>query len=212
MRIVIVYDNVATGPFKSGWGFSCYIKEKQILFDTGDNGKALLHNMRLLDIDPGEIEKIVLSHDHFDHTGGLKSLLEINEDVEVFVPEGFSRFKLRGIKNYRIVAEPLEISNGCIVSGGIDKRKFEQVMVVKTGKKVSVITGCAHPGLDRILDFAKKFGEIGAVIGGFHGFKDIEILKDLDLVLPCHCTRYKKEILEMDNSESCQVGKEIVLE
>ncbi len=212
MKIVIVYDNVATDPFKSGWGFSCYIKEKQILFDTGDNGRALLHNMELLGIDPEEIEKIVLSHDHFDHSGGLKSLLEINRDIEVFVPEGFSKFKLRKIKNYRIVAEPLEISEGCIVSGGIDKHKFEQSLMLRTAKGIAIITGCAHPGLDNILGFAERFGKVHAVIGGFHGFRDIHLLEGIDLVVPCHCTKYKKEIMEMDNSESCQVGKEIVLE
>jgi len=211
MRIVIVYDNVANEPFKSGWGFSCYIKEKQILFDTGDNGKALLHNMKLLGIDPEEIEKIVLSHDHFDHSGGLKSLLKINENVEVFVPEGFSRFRLRGIKNYRVVAEPFEISDGCIVSGGIDKHKFEQFLMLRTAKGIAIITGCAHPGLDNILSFAERFGKVHAVIGGFHDFGEINLLESIDLVVPCHCTKYKKKILDMKNSENCYVGKEITL-
>ena len=48
----------------------------RILFDTGPNPEVILHNMRLLNIEPSSIDYIVISHSHYDHTGGLKGLLD----------------------------------------------------------------------------------------------------------------------------------------
>jgi 7,8-dihydropterin-6-yl-methyl-4-(beta-D-ribofuranosyl)aminobenzene 5'-phosphate synthase len=45
-----------------------------MLFDTGSSVSALVHNLRALGVNPAEIETIVLSHGHFDHTIGLNGL------------------------------------------------------------------------------------------------------------------------------------------
>jgi len=68
-ELIIVYDN---NPFdhslRTAWGFSCLIRlpDKTILFDTGGDGSTLLHNMKQLQINPEEIDAIVLSHIHGD--------------------------------------------------------------------------------------------------------------------------------------------------
>jgi 7,8-dihydropterin-6-yl-methyl-4-(beta-D-ribofuranosyl)aminobenzene 5'-phosphate synthase len=49
---------------------------RTILFDTGSSVNELVHNMRVLGVEPGEIETIVLSHGHFDHTTGLNGLAQ----------------------------------------------------------------------------------------------------------------------------------------
>ena len=49
-------------------------RRRTILFDTGSTVGGLVHNLRVLGVDPGEIETIVLSHGHFDHTTGLNGL------------------------------------------------------------------------------------------------------------------------------------------
>ncbi|MBU7032296.1 MAG: MBL fold metallo-hydrolase [Theionarchaea archaeon] len=48
----------------------------RILFDTGREAEPLIHNMESLNIDPGTIDCIFLSHCHYDHTGGLFDLLK----------------------------------------------------------------------------------------------------------------------------------------
>lgn len=60
-------------------GMSVLIEEDNsvTLFDTGQSGDVLLHNMQELNIDPHSITNIVLSHGHYDHTGGLKALIEL---------------------------------------------------------------------------------------------------------------------------------------
>jgi len=47
---------------------------RSVLFDTGSTVDGPAHNLRVLGVNPGEIEAIVLSHGHFDHTTGLNGL------------------------------------------------------------------------------------------------------------------------------------------
>lgn len=47
---------------------------RSLLFDTGSTVEGVAHNLRALGVEPGEIETIVLSHGHFDHTTGLSGL------------------------------------------------------------------------------------------------------------------------------------------
>lgn len=57
----------------------------RIVLDTGYNPGTMMHNMKVLDLDPREIEAVVLSHGHMDHTGCLNMLLEtIGRPVPVF--------------------------------------------------------------------------------------------------------------------------------
>ena len=57
-----------------------------------------------------------------------------------------------------------------------------------------MITGCAHPGLEKFLKVAKDFGGIYAIIGGFHGFDKLDLLDDISMIIPCHCTSRKADI------------------
>ncbi|MGB5157967.1 MAG: MBL fold metallo-hydrolase [Desulfobacterales bacterium] len=86
LRIATLCDNTAErGGFLGEWGLSILVEteDAKILLDTG-NGSSLIHNAGLLDIDLGKIDKIVLSHGHFDHTGGLRDLLRrMNKNIQV---------------------------------------------------------------------------------------------------------------------------------
>jgi len=183
MKITIVYDNKADEGLKSGWGFSCLIEAKEkILFDTGDNGENLIYNLRQLNIQPESVAAVVISHNHWDHTGGLKEFLKLNNDAKVFRPKSFSK--------------PTEISPGVHSTGALGTFIKEQSLVVNTEKGNIVITGCAHPGLGTILQVAKKLGKVCGVIGGFHGFSHFKQLGGIELIGPCHCTRYSEQIRE----------------
>lgn len=77
-KVTILYDNyVFTEGTKSDWGFSCLVEgfEKTILFDTGAKSEILMGNIAKLGVDLKKVEVIVLSHNHWDHTGGLSEVL-----------------------------------------------------------------------------------------------------------------------------------------
>lgn len=63
-------------------GFSALVEvtkgrvSHRILFDTGVSPNGMIENMRRLEVDPKEIEAIVLSHGHYDHTTGMHGLIE----------------------------------------------------------------------------------------------------------------------------------------
>lgn len=80
VRIVNVYNNVALldRNLKGGHGssYNIRINGREILFDVGWKGRLLMHNIRALGIDVDEIERLVLSHGHRDHTDGLASFLK----------------------------------------------------------------------------------------------------------------------------------------
>ena len=87
LRIVTLNENKAPikGNLIAEWGLSFLLKTKKvtILFDTGRN-ISVCYNAQLLGIDLNEIDKIILSHSHSDHTGGLRQILErINKKRKV---------------------------------------------------------------------------------------------------------------------------------
>lgn len=218
MKLTIVYDNETTrDDLIPAWGFSCLIEtDRKILFDTGWDGSILLSNMRALGCGPGDIDAIVLSHLHWDHVCGLSSLLCEAGDAEVIVPASFSkhlRQEMGKDHSVRIVGGPDEIFRG-IYSTGELKGSFqgmtlgEQSLAVETSKGLLVVAGCSHPGVEKILEMSRQFGELYGIVGGLHGFDEYGILKGLKLIVPTHCTKHKKEINEKykDQSEVAGVG------
>jgi len=124
----------------------------------------------------------MLSHDHWDHTGGLEGLLKVNPNLAIY--------------KTTYSEEPKELFQNIITTGTIGGKYSiqEQSLVCRIKAGLVVITGCSHPGLENILEIAKKFGSIHAIIGGFHGFDVFEALKGISIIMPCHCTSYTREI------------------
>lgn len=203
VRLTIVYDNSALREgLRADWGFSCFVEARgrRILFDTGAMGPILLENLRMLGIDAREIRHVFISHDHRDHTGGLADLLRISTPI-VYVPA--SCREPRGASQIVRIDEPTELFEGFYSTGEL--AGIEQSLLVGAKGGLVVVVGCAHPGVGRILEAASRWGEVRALIGGLHGFEDFELLKDLEIVCPTHCSRFKAE-LESRFPEKCVSG------
>ena len=211
MKITIIYDNTAfREDLKTDWGFSCLVEKENtptILFDTGANGKILLNNMEKLGIDPLSIEEIFISHSHFDHIGGLSDFLNINKKAKIYIPPSF-----HGLKNREIIVieGPTKIHENVFSTGELEK--IEQSMGVITEKGIVLIVGCSHPKMGYILDAAKKFGKIYAVIGGMHGFSEFELFKDLELICPTHCTQHKAGLKKLYPKKYIEGGAGRIIE
>lgn len=199
IKLVILYDSEPYLNLITGWGFSCYIEteEAKLLFDTGWDGGVLLSNMRALGIDPKKIDKVVLSHAHWDHIGGVPNFLSIRKNVEVFVPKSFSKNLKREIamraKLFE-VSSKRKICRNIYTTGELGKAVKEQSLIVETEEGLFIITGCAHPTLACISNTASKYGEIRGIVGGLHRSREFDLLKDLSFIAPCHCTHFKRDI------------------
>lgn len=202
LTITEVYNNI---PHREGltpdWGFSCLIGEAGLLFDTGAKGDVLVSNMQALGLDPADIKYLVLSHDHWDHTGGLRTVLAANPSTEVFVHGGFSAQTLGLIREYtapQTIDGWTEITNGIAVTGPLGTDIQEQSLVVAAPDGYLVITGCAHPHISRIVDRASRKGTVWGVIGGLHTVtaEDIDTLAGAAYLSASHCTDKLRELRE----------------
>ncbi|MDK2897355.1 MAG: 7,8-dihydropterin-6-yl-methyl-4-(beta-D-ribofuranosyl)aminobenzene 5-phosphate synthase [Candidatus Atribacteria bacterium] len=177
IKITVIYDNYPlVEGLKTEWGFSCLIKglEKTILFDTGGRGDLLLENMKKLNINPQGIDIVFISHDHWDHTGGLATFLQENSEVEVFLLDSFSsalkdEVTRRGA-DLREVKGPTAVCSRVYSTGTLGTAIKEQSLVIEAEQGLVVITGCAHPGVVNIIRSVKAryHQDIYLVMGGFH--------------------------------------------
>ena len=105
--------------------------------------------------------------------------------------------------------EPVEI----FAAKSSDELVNEQSLILEGSKGWYVLTGCSHPGLEKILNIAKQIGNIVGIIGGFHGFNNFQLVEKLDLICPCHCTAHKEDLKKAfpDKFSKCGVGKIINL-
>ena len=202
ITLISVYDNYQVNPeLKTDWGFALVIEtpKEKILFDTGGNSEILLFNMKKLGIDPKSIDKVVISHIHGDHLGGLKGFLKENSKVKVFIPASFPDSVREIIKSYGAgfvdVSKPQKISDFVFSTGELYRPPKEQSLVILSKKGLIVITGCAHPGIVNIVKKAKEMfpqKEVYLVLGGFHHppKKVVSELKKLKVkkVAPSHCS------------------------
>jgi len=206
VRITIVYDNTAYDPdLIAEWGFSALIEygEKTLLFDTGGDGTTLLGNMAKLGIDPQTIQVVVLSHIHMDHTGGLQELLDTGVRPTVYAPAAFpDDFKesVRAQTDLIEVTETLEILPGIHSTGELYSNIAEQALVIETEAGIVVMSGCAHPGIVRMVQRAQEIvaAEVALVVGGFHlKGRSQGVIRDIiadfrqvgvQQVSPTHCT------------------------
>lgn len=206
LTITIVFDNNTYDQrLKSARGFSALVayRDNTLLFDTGGDGQVLMDNMRNLGIDPTQIESVMLSHFHGDHTGGLGALLHAGARPTVYVLPSFSTSFIRQVVK---TVEVIEVTPGLLIAedqyttGEMGLSIHEQALVIQTDQGLVIITGCAHPGIVEIVEQSRlMFDErVRLLLGGFHlGSKskaEIEtILRDfrrlgVEQVAPCHCT------------------------
>jgi 7,8-dihydropterin-6-yl-methyl-4-(beta-D-ribofuranosyl)aminobenzene 5'-phosphate synthase len=207
LRLTVLFDNILNVEgLEPGWGFSCLVEglDKTILFDTGGDGDILLANMAKLNVDPGTIDVVVLSHYHRDHYGGLARLLQSNPIVEVWMPsyfpDDFRESIVEAGAKVINVDDPVQIVDRAHTTGEMGRGLIEQSLVLETSQGLVVLTGCAHPGIVEIINAAKKQrqGSVDLATGGYH-LMELEARELMETiggiqetgirrVAPSHCT------------------------
>jgi len=160
MNIVTLVENTAgrVGVLAE-WGLSILVDVDglKVLLDTGQS-TSVVHNASVLGIDLSIIDKIVLSHGHFDHTGGLRQLLSaMRKQVEIiahpdiwdakyvqrpgekshsYIGIPFQKDELESLgASFTLTNEPLWISDNIVTTGEIpmltDYEKIDANLYVK---------------------------------------------------------------------------------
>jgi 7,8-dihydropterin-6-yl-methyl-4-(beta-D-ribofuranosyl)aminobenzene 5'-phosphate synthase len=145
-RITVLSENsvIKPGGLIGEHGFSALVErgDEKVLFDTGQ-GYALVHNARILGVDLSSINKVVLSHGHNDHTGGLAEFLRVGGTREVYAHPGifdaryrevsdgppkpigipFTRSYLEGLgAHFNLSEEPMEVVEGITTTGVVPRK------------------------------------------------------------------------------------------
>lgn len=193
LKVTVLVENSVEAIYPTGLlaehGLSLYIefRDKKILFDTGQTD-ILIRNARVLEIDLKKLDAIVLSHGHYDHTGGLKALLEyLQKPIKIFAhPDVFlghyycrnGKYTYIGIPYKRelleslgaefvLTKEPIEIFPDFFVSGEVPRHtpfeKIDKKMVFATKHGFS-----PDPILDDLSIFIKTDEGVLVLLGCAH--------------------------------------------
>ena len=156
----ILYDTseAAISGLKSDFGYSVYIHvdDKRILLDTGTDPDIMEHNLITAGVDIDELDMVVISHNHYDHAGGLKRIRAMNPGVPVYLPPN-QVFAVDG----QVIEDHLQVtSNILVVRGHADVPTAgisdDLSVVLRSRSGPYVLSTCSHSGVGQIVDRASK--------------------------------------------------------
>lgn len=179
VKITYLYDNTeAVAGTHSSWGFAALVEAhgRRVLFDTGTGAAVLEHNAAKLGADLSRLDALVLSHEHFDHTGGI-AVLGRREGLPVYYPAGanpsadfIGALDRAGMKRVPVTEMTTILPRISVSHEMKGPMASEIALLVDTDDGLSVLVGCAHPGPDAMLaQIGQRTGRpVSMLIGGFH--------------------------------------------
>ena len=169
----------------------------RLLFDTGWNPNWMDRRFAEEGIDQqlrdGQIEGLIISHEHFDHFWGIGSTLRHCPDITIYVPEGFHPRGLAFIAQQGHSGKVITIPSGqpLILFPGLAVASFPMTTLLRVeGENVlyghirnqgmAMITGCGHGGVLNLLNYARQTFQGGDRIHALYGGLHISPLEDWD--------------------------------
>jgi len=165
IRITTLAENTAAGGGVLGeWGLSILVETEEavVLLDTGGTELSAAHNAQRLGKDLSMVDKIIISHGHTDHTGGLVEIMNrIRKPVEIIAHPGIWASKYVKLPNlperyagmpvpvemlesmgvsFNLSTEPVKITDSMMTTGEIemqtDYEEIDDILFVKRDDKL----------------------------------------------------------------------------
>jgi 7,8-dihydropterin-6-yl-methyl-4-(beta-D-ribofuranosyl)aminobenzene 5'-phosphate synthase len=163
VELLILVDNIAgSAELRAEHGLSILVSGpgRKVLFDAAASAEALLANAEKLGVDLGALHGAVVSHGHYDHTGGLAAVVQRRRGLNVYVhsaafsrrwsdrpgkplrdvscPHSIERLYQSGAV-FHSVTHPERLADWLVVSGPIGGPKHgREVFVVRRGGEMVV--------------------------------------------------------------------------
>jgi len=154
VRITILVENTAESPgllAEHGLAYWIEVGSQCILFDTGQGGVLVINAYRL-GISLSRVDAVVLSHGHYDHTGGLADALRGNRPNAIYAHPGAMKPKFARNKD----RTSREIGIPCFCEQAVERRRDQLVL---TEKPTSISSGLMVTGpVPRVTDFEDTGG------------------------------------------------------
>lgn len=151
--IRIVVDNKAADGFVAEHGFALWLEadERMVLFDTG-NKDALQPNSRKLNLSFTDLTDLVLSHGHYDHTGGVETVLQETSTIQLYLHQAAMQPRYSGDHDE---ARSVRMSAGAMKS--LSSLKDESIHWLTHPFKISKQIGITGP-ISRLTDYEDTGG------------------------------------------------------
>ena len=193
LRVTTLAENLVQAGGLGQWGLSFLLeledgggRDRKVVFDTSANKEAFLHNVKLLEVDLGDVDCVVISHGHGDHTAATVEVVEAAGGVKVYghphtflprfyedregkrrpggPPEGEGLAEIEAAGGEAVLsAGPVEVVPGLWTTGQVERvTPFERISApTDGGKRIIVVEG--EEVNDQILDDQSLWTEVEGV-------------------------------------------------
>lgn len=137
MKITVLMEDTCGNPqCEYEHGLSIYVEtgKHRILMDTGA-GERTLANAHRLGIDLSRVDTVILSHGHYDHSGGLTAFRKINQDAVIYMQRSALLDYYHGEQYIGVDKAAGQMLNIKLLSGGMEIDEEISVFTDITGRR-----------------------------------------------------------------------------